>query len=78
MPCYPIQTPGGFGFACTRGRGRLPRCYQCGKPAGWLCDFRTSKRTTCDRPICQQHGQALAGNRDYCRDHALIAKGATP
>lgn len=79
MPCIPIQTPGGFGFACSRGRQALPRCYSCRKAGQWLCDYPTGEKTTCDRPICRDHGQAFPSNLDYCQEHAALAlKASTP
>lgn len=49
MPCMPFKVSGGgIGWACTTEERDPPRCYKCGAPAQYRCDYRqlhTTKET---------------------------------
>lgn len=72
MPCETFPVPGGFAFACGRGRSR--RCSSCKtRTASKLCDFpvtRDGKQGTCDRALCTRCAVPVGPNRDLCPPHA--------
>lgn len=76
MPCQVIELPdGGTMIACGRRQPR-PKCYLCGKPAPYLCDYILQfdlNNPICDRPLCEQHRVKRCLNIDYCPDHAALA-----
>ena len=75
MPCERRDLGDGrFAVVCTRGR-RSP-CVSCGRPATLLCDYPVAgtKRGTCDRAFCRDHGVNVGPDRDYCLAHAEHAR----
>lgn len=59
-----------------------PKCYICGKPAPFLCDYILQfslENPTCDRPLCEEHRVKKGPNIDYCPEHEeLSTKMLTP
>jgi|CXWL01.1.fsa_nt_gi hypothetical protein len=60
---------------CSRGR-RRQKCSVglCGKDSVALCDYpveRKGVKTTCDSPMCAQHGHPVPGmvDMDWCEGH---------
>jgi len=69
MSCVVIDIGGGrTAIACARGRSPRQRCWSCGAPASWLCDWPTEKAKSCSRPLCESC-RHRAGPLDYCGQH---------
>lgn len=75
-PCSRIDLGGGIHAIVCGPKQRERKCYVCGAPAPYLCDFRLSSPhqvthvKTCDKPVCERHRMSVAPNVDYCPDHA--------
>ncbi len=77
MPCQVIETEHGAMIACSRGRQPKPKCYICGTPADYLCDFVLEiglENPTCDRPLCDEHRVNWLSGVDYCPEHSELSK----
>ena len=60
---------------CHSGKRPKEKCYVCGKPAPYLCDYVLEfglENPTCDRPMCAEHRVKIGPNIDYCKEHAAI------
>jgi hypothetical protein len=68
-----IPIPNGTAIICgARKNQRRPRCFYCGKPSDYLCDY-----PGCDRPCCSKHAQpGVTAGIDFCNDHYAVAKAA--
>lgn len=79
MPCQVIELEDGTKMiACSRGQQPKPKCYICGRPADFLCDYVLEyglENPTCDRPICNQHRVRMGPGIDYCPEHAQVSRG---
>lgn len=75
MPCDRVDLGGGNHAIVCGPKARALKCYVCGAPAPYLCDFRLSSPhqithvKTCDRPMCDRHRMNVAANVDYCVEH---------
>lgn len=72
-----VRLPNGVtAILCTRGRKKIPTCYQCGFASEFLCDGPGKNGGTCDRPMCSEHRTNVGPNKDVCSTHAawLAAK----
>ena len=55
----------------------LPGCWECGRPAPFLCDREVglpvgldpSEPNLCSRPLCVHHRTNRGVEIDYCKDH---------
>lgn len=63
MPCQLIN-----GAIICGPRRRRQRCFYCGKPSDWLCDYPVPDKS-CDRPICADHRINQAWEVDWCIAH---------
>jgi len=80
MPCRVVKTGNIVAIACSR-RTVQSKCFYCGKPSDYLCDFpvysKGKKKGTCDRKLCKRCTQkGVSGETDFCREHFPIAKAA--
>jgi hypothetical protein len=64
-----MELPGG-GYAIVCGpKPRGGRCWACKRPGTRLCDWKMGEGKTCDRPICSDHAETVAPNKDLCPEH---------
>jgi hypothetical protein len=79
MPSRLVKTGDSVAIICT-GRTVQPRCFYCGKPSGYLCDFPVlikGKKKTCDRKLCEGcRRSGISKDIDFCREHFPLAKAA--
>lgn len=79
MKCERVKTTKGMMIVCRAGDRRKPRCHDCkSATAEKLCDFVIAKtigggEITCDRALCIVH-TTMIGDKDYCYEHAPIAR----
>lgn len=69
MPCHHLVLPNGA-LAIVCGGVRQKAC-KCGAPSTLLCDWKVTSKTTCDAPVCAQHGLEVAPNKHLCPAHQV-------
>ena len=70
--CEEREIDGHRMILCHSGRRPEPKCYVCGRPAPYLCDYVLEfglENPTCDRPLCEQHRIKIGSGIDYCPEH---------
>ncbi|NLC22374.1 MAG: hypothetical protein GX771_10780 [Halomonadaceae bacterium] len=66
MPCYNIHTR--QGLMSLHGDLGEP-CADCGDVGSLLCDYPVGGGKTCDRKLCEAHGNLVGDDIHYCRSH---------
>lgn len=56
-------------FLCGKLK-KEPNCRKCSAVSDKLCDYPVGEDKTCDAPLCIEHAINIAGDIDYCPDHA--------
>lgn len=80
MPCVNLKIGNASAIVC--GLPRRKKCFYCGKPSEFLCDFpvgkkRNGKTKDCDRALCAGCTQkGVSENVDFCKTHYPIARAA--
>jgi hypothetical protein len=69
MKCTHLVYKGQPMIVC--GRNRIDVC-RCGAPADLLCDWKTGKDTTCDRPVCKACALEVGPNKHLCQQHRAM------
>lgn len=73
--CIPFSINGASGFICGV---KTPGCKWCRKYGEYFCDFpvnpQSTKKKTCDAPMCRDHRTNVGPDKDYCPEHATSAK----
>jgi len=62
---------------CHSGSRPEKKCYICGHPAPYLCDYVLEfglENPTCDRPMCNAHRVKIGNDIDYCLEHAEVRR----
>ena len=81
MPCnkFPLAH-GGYAIVCHRSRPKKPpKCYVCGMPGLFLCDYPTGDDgKTCDRAMCKTHAWQAGPVVHYCFAHWRLSLPARP
>ena len=75
--CEEREIDGHRMILCHSGRRPEQKCYICGRPAPFLCDYILQfglENPTCDRPICNEHRSQRGKDIDYCPEHAELAE----
>jgi hypothetical protein len=63
-------------IVCSRGYDG-PRCYVCGDPQAFLCDYpvtRDGNPGTCDKRMCFRCANEVGPDRHYCNGHYRRSK----
>lgn len=68
VTCTLVKTNARPAIICGAGIERAP-CDTCGRPSGYLCDWKTSTNQTCDKPMCSACAYLVATNKHLCPRH---------
>lgn len=76
MGCQRVKLGDGTAAIVCGGHRRAPVCKvrvgvgrACGGDGAYQCDWKISKRLTCDRHICEAHAQEVSPGKHLCPDH---------
>lgn len=69
MICKTVKLPGGGVAIACGSRPRVKKCVACQRPGLLLCDWKMPGGKTCDRPICADHADHVAEDKDLCPAH---------
>jgi len=72
MTCTTVSLGNGrTAILCSKGHAPVRRCWFCGRPASYLCDWPMKKGESCSRPLCDGCRHSVVGRLDYCGPHKI-------
>lgn len=75
--CEEREIDGQRMILCHSERRPEQKCYICGRPAPFLCDYVLEfglENPTCDRPLCNEHRVNKGKDTDYCPEHEELSQ----